>query len=315
MSNSSDEPPCITLFQPQQDLIALLTPFRFHDVPLPSSQSISASHCAHTTATTTISSPTFLEPYLPLSLPPLSPFPLILTPTRSAPDFPPRLFTLNHPKVAFSLVGPPYPYTEELARDFSEGKKRGTEEYFGKLGGLAQKALDAAAGSVEVASKRVLEEGEGKIPDEWLPDGLPFSDLRNQETGDWVGDLSTMRWNFEDVADQEERERLRKDNLARKPGDPELAWSFGFFLSPNYHGQGLMHLALSSMFDAFLRSFLRCERIHGAAMAHNVASIRTQEKNGLVRYNTWTREVAETRGGGTVDVAVLRWEKKPEASA
>ncbi|GAA5901507.1 hypothetical protein JCM6882_006299 [Rhodosporidiobolus microsporus] len=300
-TSEADAPPRISLSSAQQSLISILTPFRFHTVSLPFPSGASAPPV------------TFLEPYLPLSLPPTSPFPLVLTPTRLSHDVPSKVSALNHPAVAFSLVGPPYPYTVDLARDWNAARKAQAEEYFARVGELAARALEAHEGDVEAAAEAV--KGAGELPRGWLPDGLPFTDLRRQDTGEWVGDLSTMRWTFEDVADDEERERLHKENLAREVGDPELAWSFGFFLSPTFHGKGLMHLALSAMFGTFLRSFLRCERIHGAAMAHNVASIRTQEKNGLVKYNSWVREVAESRGGGTVEVAVLKWEKEPLSSS
>lgn len=63
---------------------------------------------------------------------------------------------------------------------------------------------------------------------------------------------------------------------------------------------------------SYFKSFLRCTRIHGAAFESNVASLKAQERNGLVRYNTWTRKISEARGGGEAVVVVLKWEKGDE---
>ncbi|GAA5857534.1 hypothetical protein JCM8547_009326 [Rhodosporidiobolus lusitaniae] len=287
----------IALTPAQQSLISSVTPFRFRPISSPSSSPSTAD-------------PVLIEPFLPLPLPSSPRLPstlsLILTPPRPS-DLPAQLSCLNDPRVGLSLVGPPYPYTEEHGREFGRTKAGGAEEYFGRVGGLAQALLDGGEGRVEEFVKSVKEGKE--LPREWLPNGCPVNAIRREDTDEWVGDLGTMRWLYEDVEDAQERERLAKENLAREVGDPELAWSFGFFLHPTYHSLGLMSPCLSTLLKTVFMSFLRCHQIHGAAFADNHASLRTQEKNGLVKYGRWVRDVAEARGGGRKEVVVLKWEK------
>ncbi|BGP16049.1 hypothetical protein JCM10213_006815 [Rhodosporidiobolus nylandii] len=268
----------LSLTPSQQALLSRLTPFRFR--PAPSSTGSSAS---------------LVEPFLPLRSP--SDLPLILTPPRPS-DIPRQVECLNHPAVAFCLVGPPYPYAAEHAREWGATKGRDLEEYFFRL----LEKLEAQGKAVEQLPTVPYEDGW-----RYRPDGCPCNSIRRADTGEWVGDLGTFRWVFEDVQDPEERERLAKENLARVAGDEELRWSFGFFLHPSYGGRGLMTGLLASHVS-YLRGFLRTKHIHGAAFSDNIPSLRTQEKNGFVRYAAWTRQISEARGGGTKEVAVLKWQ-------
>ncbi|GAA6002462.1 hypothetical protein JCM10207_001134 [Rhodosporidiobolus poonsookiae] len=274
----------LDLSPPQQALIAHLTPFRFHLVP-------------DTGA---------LEPYLPLASPPAVPYPLILTPPRPT-DVPRAVETLNHPAVAFNLVGPPYPYTTEIALEYATMRGKTTETYFASLAERTAALLSSNANSDPAAAAAAAELSATALPRDWLPDGCPMNNIRRADTGEWVGDMGVTRWRFEDVRADEERERLCRENDAKVAGDPETAWSFGFFLNPTYHGQRLMSPCLSALVT-YLSTFLRSEHIHGAAFADNVPSVRTQERNGFVRYGSWVREIAEKRGGGKKEVVVLKWE-------
>lgn len=67
-----------------------------------------------------------------------------------------------------------------------------------------------------------------------------------------------------------------------------------------------MALVLQSMLDNYFDGFLGADEIRGGAYATNFASIRTQEKCGLVRYATHMVEVNEGRGGGLREEVILR---------
>lgn len=212
LSTANDAPFfTLSLTAPQATLLNLLTPFRFR--PAPGHTSISPS------------TPSPVEPYLPLSAPPATPFALILTPARPS-DIPRQLSCLNDPRVGLSLVGPPYPYAESDARLFGQGKGAETTEYFPELLKAAEELVERYGEEGAVERKEELPRPRG---------GCPFGTIRREENDEWVGDLGVMRWTFEDVEGEEERDRLAKENAEKTAGDPSLAWSFGvrrFSFSP-----------------------------------------------------------------------------------
>ncbi|GAA6027347.1 hypothetical protein JCM8097_002614 [Rhodosporidiobolus ruineniae] len=282
----------LSLTPTQIQLLESLTPFRFRRVPCTSSPS----------------SEPFLEPSLPLAAPPDVPYALLLTPFRPT-DVPAQVAVLNHPAVAFNLVGPPYPYRAEHAVERFTAFGAETSRYWARVGELAAKALEEH-GSVEAAVEALSRE---ELPTEWLPSPEAIgSTIRRADTDEMVGDMGVCRWNSEDERDDEKRRKLVEENEKREVGDKDLVWSFGFFLAPSYHGQRLMSPLLHGLFSNLLKPFLRAEKICGAAFASNAGSLRTQEKNGLRRFGSWTREISEARGGGTTEVVVLKWEKGSE---
>ncbi|BGO94017.1 hypothetical protein NBRC10512_003650 [Rhodotorula toruloides] len=266
----------LTLTPAQCETISSHTPFRFHTVPITGAEPGQPD--------------SFLEPYFPLPPHPTSP-PLIVTPYRPT-DIPSVMRTLNDPQVAYQLVGPPYPYTDNDAHGWSELRRRETEKVFNEvLGPKAEQAL------------------RGEEVDNWVVGDWALGNVRRAD-GEWVGDFGLCRWAFEDVPDAEERKKLVDENAAKEAGDPMLAWSYGFFLDPTYHGKGIMAHVLRSLIEGYYVPYLRAERIYGAAFATNPASLKTQERCGFVRKSSFEEDVIPNRGGGKKTVVTLQWQGK-----
>ncbi|GAA5848059.1 hypothetical protein JCM9279_007435 [Rhodotorula babjevae] len=282
----------------EQLLISQRTPLRFHTY-------------APADALPAAAARTLLEPYLPLGSPTpssssTSPLSLMLTPPRPE-DSPALVSTLNDPRVTPQLVGPPYPYSDELARDFILLKRRETRALLQRLVERARRELQRAGEGVEAEQER-REQGVSSEADEdaapWL-DELPLGVIRRAD-GEYVGDFGVSRWQYEDVVDAEERASLVRENEGKKAGDPSALWSFGFYLHPSYHGLGIMAHVLCRLLDVYFFSHLGLDEVRGSAFADNVASIRTQEKCGLRRYGGCEHEVSESRGGGVRSMVVLK---------
>ncbi|BGP24526.1 hypothetical protein JCM10295v2_003444 [Rhodotorula toruloides] len=265
----------LTLTPAQCDVISSYTPFRFRTV------AIADAKPGHRDS--------LLEPYFPLPTHTNSP-PLMVTPYRPT-DIPSVMRTLNDPQVAYQLVGPPYPYSETDAHGWSEMRRIEAEKVFNEvLGPKAEQAL------------------KGEKVDNWVVGDWPLGNVRRADTGEWVGDFGLCRWAFEDVPDADERKKLIDENAAKEAGDPTLAWSYGFFLDPTYHGKGLMAHLLRSLVEGYYVPYLRAKRIYGAAFATNPASLKTQERCGFVRKSSFTEDVIASRGGGKKEVITLEWQ-------
>ncbi|GAA5904077.1 hypothetical protein JCM8208_003437 [Rhodotorula glutinis] len=288
----------LALTPQEQALIAQRTPLRFH---------------TYTPANAASTTDPVLEPYLPLGSPTssstststTSPLSLILTPPRPQ-DAAALVSTLNDPLVAPQLVGPPYPYSDELAREFISLKRREAHEVLQRLAARARRELRRACSGEEQVAEGEREGDEPlDVAAPWL-DELPLCVIRRADTGEYVGDFGVHRWLFEDVVDAEERGRLVRENEAKKASDPSALWSFGFYLRPSFHGHGIMAHVLRSVLDSFLFSYLGIDEVCGSAFADNVASVRTQEKCGLRRYGGYERVVSASRGGGVRSMVVLK---------
>ncbi|GAA5907712.1 GNAT family N-acetyltransferase [Sporobolomyces salmoneus] len=244
------------------DRICRSTPFQFH-APFPSS-------------------PSFIEPYIPIPSSRTQNLDLIVTPPRTS-DLTAQTTCLNDPSVGIQLIGPPYPYTDQMGREWYEMKWRHTESYFRSLSS---------------------EEGDGRRE-------LPFSTIREKETGEWFGEIGVCRWEFREIADEKERERLRKENDERAIGDEELIWSFGYYVSPKFQGKGIMTHVLSSLFESVFIDYLDAKIIRSSAFVDNEASIRVQEKCGLGKKDgsNFRHRVDEGRGGGEREEIVLEWRR------
>lgn len=173
------------------EAIARATPFRFH-------RPFAAS-----------GSPDFLEPFILIDDPERAgaTLGLILTPPRRE-DLSDQVECLNDPAVAPQLIGPPFPYTLEMAQEWSEMRWSQTEDYFHRLQGAASGKEDQLASFGEP----------------------PFASIRDRTGGEWIGEIGVNRWEFREVGtdgNDDARDRLRRANDARRIGDPELIWSFG----------------------------------------------------------------------------------------
>lgn len=207
----------------EQLLITQRTPLRFRTY-------------TPTDTPSTSSKTTLLEPFLPLGSPTpssssttsSSTLSLILTALHPE-DAPALVSTLNDPRVAPQLVGPPYPYSDELARDYVRLKRRETREVLLRLAERARRELKGASSGARTEQQDEQEQGAPSEADEAAPwlDELPLCAIRCADSGEYVGDFGVSRWEFEDVVDAEERARLVGENEAKKAGDPSALRSFG----------------------------------------------------------------------------------------
>ncbi|GAA5928779.1 GNAT family N-acetyltransferase [Sporobolomyces koalae] len=262
----------LSLSRLAQESISERTPFKFHSASTES----------------TVEACDQVEPYLALSHPRYS---LILTPARPT-DFDVQTECLNDWSVTSQLIGPPYPYSREMAADWANMKWEETRHVFNNW------------------AKQVEQEGD-QVELEPIQQGLPFSTIRIQDTGEWIGEIGINRWIFRDVADVDERDRLKRENDERKVGDRELVWSFGYYLLPKYQGQGIMTAALASLIESYYIPYLDAYTIRSSAFVDNVASVRVQEKCGLKQNGMrhWF-EVSESRGGGKREECTLEWTRE-----
>ncbi|GAA5993527.1 hypothetical protein JCM5350_008191 [Sporobolomyces pararoseus] len=285
-----------------QTRISSSTPFRFH-TPFPSSSSSS--------------NPSFLEPFIPISSSPSSrtaststppgSLELILTPPRPQ-DLSLQVKCLNKVSVGMNLIGPPFPYSFEMGKEWSSFRYENVSKYFKRL----SKYYYYDDNEMEREEERKEKENEVRR------EGIPFASIRNRETGEWVGEIGICRWEFRDIEDEREREKKFRENEEREVGDDELVWSFGYYVSPKYQGKGIMTLVLSSLFESVFIDYLDAKIVRASAFADNEASIRVQEKCGLKKVmlddgkeKRFWHEVSEGRGGGRREEVVLEWRKGP----
>ncbi|GAA5860104.1 hypothetical protein JCM1840_001887 [Sporobolomyces johnsonii] len=242
----------------------------------------------------------YLEPYLPIPHPAL---PLILTPPRPSTDYDRQVSTLNDPKIARNLVGPPYPYSREMAEAWGAVRLTDTESVFRALGEDADRQEREQHVVVGIGTD---EQAEGKWEPK-RPNGLPFASLRREDTGEWIGEIAVQRWQFREVDDPDERERLVSENEAKEAGDETIVWSFGYYLHPSYHAQSIASSALHAVLNSYLIPFLGARHIRATAFADNLASLRVQEKQGLKKLGVFRHDISESRGGGTTEEVVMEW--------
>ncbi|SGY16194.1 BQ5605_C012g06800 [Microbotryum silenes-dioicae] len=195
-------------------------------------------------------------------------------------DFAPLHRTLNDPLVALQLEGPPYPYTEDQARDWI---KINTERYER----IVARWIDA-----------------GRIG--WDEEGCPVGNLRLGEGAGVGGDADVKKeegdveqdtvWSYGCAFLSERRLEVGK-------GFSLQLWVLFLlrtvFLAPQYHRQGIMAAALQCIIESYLIPVLKARHIRSCAFEDNWGSRRTQEKCGMRRVPDEDHEVdvAESRGG------------------
>lgn len=146
------------------------------------------------------------EPYLRL-LPPHEN--IILTPSRLS-DVPASTVILNDPRVHMTLLGPPYPYTEDDARSWLQKRKEESDQIMDEL-------REGANDEPEPGKLKLVSGCPVNILRELQPDGTEV----------YLGDISFTRCRWSEVKDDVLREGLVQENEARKAGDPAIVWELG----------------------------------------------------------------------------------------
>lgn len=286
----------LDLTEAQRDAISAHTPYRFHTIPVPPPPPAAAAEANHDHLV--------VEPYLPLPLT-TSP-PLILTPQRPT-DVSRIVETLTDPAVGMQLIGPPWPFKAEDAHSWGESLRAQAEEVFRDLKARTEQLGEISTNENHEERGTERQEGEKATTRKRWPIPAPkIHSLRRADNGAWAGDFGVTRWQFDNVVDPEEKQRLIDENEAKEVFDPTITWTYGFYLHPELHGKGLMSQVLESMLSTYFDDYLGANEVRGAAYASNPASLKTQERCGFVRFGAFMEDVSEGRGGGQKEVITLR---------
>ena len=193
----------LDLTEAQRDAISAHTPYRFHSIPIPP-PSPTAAEANH-----------LVEPYLPLPLT-TSP-PLILTPQRPT-DVPRIVETLTDPAVGMQLIGPPWPFKAEDAHSWGESLRAQAEEVFRDLKARTEQQVEISTN--EYHEERATERPAGNEINakkrRWPIPAPKMHSLRRADNGAWAGDFGVTRWQFDNVVDAEEKQRLIDENEAKE---------------------------------------------------------------------------------------------------
>ncbi|KAF5312794.1 hypothetical protein D9619_002818 [Psilocybe cf. subviscida] len=213
---------------------------------------------------------------------------IILTPPRDE-DAPAFLPFLNDERVCYWLGGPPYPYTLEHSKTF-----------LGTVSGAAQDIL------------RQLEDAKAENKP-IIVDGCPVRFIREVKpdgTDVFIGDLGVMRCMHgelmgNDSVDWDNKALREQENNARAAGDPSIIWSMGNFLSPQYHGQGIMTDVVNTLLHEWCIPRMNVQYMWVSTFTGNIGSVRVFEKNGFVMIKT--REEHTEAKGKIRGLNLLEW--------
>lgn len=315
----------VDLTEAQRDAISAHTPYRFHTIPIPPPSPAAAAEANHDH---------LVEPYLPLPLT-TSP-PLILTPQRPT-DVSRIVETLTDPAVGMQLIGPPWPFKAEDAHSWGESLRAQAKEVFRDLKARTEQLGEISTNGYgeERGTERPAGDETKTKKRRWPIPAPKIHSLRRADNGAWAGDFGVTRWQFDNVVDAEEKQRLIDENEAKEVLDPTVIWTYGcksqalrvslssvptppadtqrnsfpplaVYLHPELHGKGLMSQVLESMLSTYFDDYLGANEVRGAAYASNPASLKTQERCGFVRFGAFMEDVSEGRGGGQKEVITLR---------
>ncbi|KAF7863999.1 hypothetical protein EAF04_006964 [Stromatinia cepivora] len=193
---------------------------------------------------------------------------IILTRPRTT-DAESTIPAFNQPSIYLNLTGPPFPYTQESFDSFFT-------EVLDKNSRIAVAELWDA--------REAEKNGEGK---RWVG-AIPFPSIREvvvDERGErkelFIGQVEIRRRGFVTFLDEKGKERLVRENLERKTGDPGIEWEIGFWLLPTHHGQSIMPSVLHTLLSEFFIPYMNMHFLTGEYLEFNAASRRVFEKCGF----------------------------------
>ncbi|SCV67504.1 BQ2448_5115 [Microbotryum intermedium] len=151
------------------------------------------------------------------------------------------------------LICPPYPYTEEQATEWIEMNTKNYERIVGRW-----------------IEKGVIERDE---------EGCPVGNGRLGEGagGPWVGDLGIVR---KGVIGKEGGSGENEEGDEEEDEEEDTVWSYGFFLDPQYHRQGIMGATLKCVIQCYLLPILKAKHIRSCAFEDNWGHARRKRSAG-----------------------------------
>lgn len=139
--------------------------------------------------------------------------------------------------------------------------------------------------------QKVLQELENAKDEENLNivDDCIVSAIRqvNEDGTDvMLGDITFSRCPWMELAgptgvNWELKDQLQKENNSRVPGDPDILWTVGYYLSSDHHGKGIISDAVDTLLHEWAIPRMGVKKMIGTAFSGNEASVRVLEKSGF----------------------------------
>ncbi|TFK26696.1 acyl-CoA N-acyltransferase [Coprinopsis marcescibilis] len=97
----------------------------------------------------------------------------------------------------------------------------------------------------------------------------------------------------------------QEDNASLEPGDPEIVWTMGVYLSPEFHGRGIMTDAVNTVLHDWAIPRMGVRRMLVFTFENNIGSVKVFLKNGFKLL--YTAKEHMTVRGRIRNVNVLEW--------
>ncbi|CAE6456031.1 unnamed protein product [Rhizoctonia solani] len=208
-----------------------------------------------------------------------------LTPPR-VEDADDILAIMNNLDIAMNFAGPPYPYLQEHCDAWLQDR---ISEYKSAMFHMTN--VDGDVGFIGLSPLRHLREVE--------PNG----------TETFLGEVGLAREEvFCEIRDEEARTSRANMNINLPPGDPDIVWTFGDYLQPTHHGQGIMTAAIKTVTELWAIPHMNAYKFCAAAFPENVGSHKVFLKNGfqIVDRVVGAVQFPESKGGHIRDSIILR---------
>ncbi|KAE8342564.1 hypothetical protein BDV24DRAFT_162455 [Aspergillus arachidicola] len=224
------------------------------------------------------------EPYLRLPAPYRN---IIITPIRldNREDESIIVASMNDPRVASWLIGPPFPYKPEDGKSWIKS-------------------------SYETCGKQLEEIRSGRVPD-----GCPFRCIREIMAEDdhgiikdtMIGCIDVDRYGYSEFPQgSETRREAEEKNLALPAGSPDIVWSIGDWLAPSYHGCGIMTAVMKTVLYDWTVPRMNTRHFKVSVFVGNHGSMRVFEKLGFQSCKVVDSvPLPENRGGGICSLHIL----------
>ncbi|VDC08010.1 unnamed protein product [Peniophora sp. CBMAI 1063] len=229
------------------------------------------------------------EPFLRLPAPHSH---IILTPSRLS-DAEDMVGPFNDPKVYNGLRSPPWPFTLEHGRKWTEKVV--------EIWGEHREELETAAAQGENATLATF----GFCPVRCIRDS-------RTEEQKLIGDLHLGRTGYEWEVDEDKRKELADANAALPVGDSTIIWTIGDWLHSDFHSQGIMSAVAKAIITQWAIPRMNARHFRPGNFAGNPASARVFTKLGFKHWGFFPEVVpVKARGDFPAEKRSLYiWELK-----
>ncbi|KAJ5551198.1 hypothetical protein N7461_005896, partial [Penicillium sp. DV-2018c] len=217
---------------------------------------------------------------------------------------------LNDPSVYVWLQGPPYPFLLKHGTDWVKSKIRENESLLSTL-------------RQEFESPESHLHGDDP-KDQEKPgffDQCPFNCIREVTERDtatgaplqdiFIGDVGLTRYAFYELQpDSPELALAQETNNALPAGHRDIIWGLGNYLSPSYHGRGIMSLVYKTIIGDWAVPRMNLHFLRGSFYLGNKGSARVFEKNNFEEVCTlkdWARGNPAKGQARKMPIVVVEW--------